>query len=80
MYCVNGESGSSLLIESTDSMIQKALAFVLRLLQHEKHLHWITCCKSGIMNTAACHVCLFAAMYCHENVVVKKTWKRRPKE
>ena len=27
MYCVNGESGSSLLIESTDSMIPLKFAF-----------------------------------------------------
>ena len=30
MYCVNGESGSSLLIESTDSMISPAVFTYLR--------------------------------------------------
>ena len=29
MYCVNGESGSSLLIESTDSMIERGLGLDL---------------------------------------------------
>ena len=31
MYCVNGESGSSLLIESTDSMIMQGIPLVFRL-------------------------------------------------
>ena len=30
MYCVNGESGSSLLIESTDSMIYRCLVIVIK--------------------------------------------------
>ena len=34
MYCVNGESGSSLLIESTDSMIIGLLAFFHQLCYH----------------------------------------------
>ena len=39
MYCVNGESGSSLLIESTDSMIIIVRAMALSGARHAK------CCK-----------------------------------
>ena len=41
MYCVNGESGSSLLIESTDSMIVEVMVHNIILHDHlyknEKH-------------------------------------------
>ena len=38
IYCVNGESGSSLLIESTDSMIYRLCFNVACMLVHENQL------------------------------------------
>ena len=45
MYCVNGESGSSLLIESTYSMIESTDSMIIII----KYVLWVVCLYAGML-------------------------------
>ena len=51
MYCVNGESGSSLLIESTDSMIIQILKMINIAIRCREELGWLSVIYNTVFQT-----------------------------